>query len=406
MKTMLKNVLILTVITAMILAAAGCGGNIGAVNAPTTAQVTSSQANTAGQTEISIPDYLNKEGFPIVKSPITLSMAMTEKAGYDNHENKFFIRMEQMTGIKWEYEFIPSSAVTERRNLMFNSGTYPDVFFKMSLTTDDELNYGAQGILIPLQDLIAQYGPNLKAAFEKMPVVRKTFTTPDGNIYAIGNLSDTNPGGINHFYYNILWLNELGLNEPETHEEYYDMLKAFRENDPNGNGLKDEIPISLVGVGEVKQFFYNWGRAFDYKTGMGLDDNGNPMYLYNTNELKDFLEFMAKLYKEELLDNETFIQTSNQRNAKGNAEQEILGGFFAAGAFTRVPYSRHYDYQTLLPLKGSNGKRVWPKNYGASRGAFAITDKCKYPEAALRWVDYMWSEEGAILSWAGVEGED
>ena len=81
------------------------------------------------------------------------------------------------------------------KNLALNSGNYAEVLFGTNLTRDQQVKYGSQGILLPLEDLIDRYCPNIQTMFEENDGVRASMTAPDGHIYALGQLATSPPGG-------------------------------------------------------------------------------------------------------------------------------------------------------------------------------------------------------------------
>ncbi|MFS0723849.1 extracellular solute-binding protein [Paenibacillus sp. 1P07SE] len=357
------------------------------------------KANNEQSTKEQAPN-INTEGFPIVPNKIEVSMAMVQNPNAPETEKlKFFQRMEQDTNIQFNINAIPTTALLEKKNLLLASGDYPDVFFKMGITPEDEIVYGQQGIFIPLEDLIAEYAPNLSRIFEERPEVKKSVTTPSGHIYALPGLLQT--GSTAHFYINKKWLDALGLEEPTNTDEFYQVLKAFKENDPNQNGLQDEIPMSTVQITHLQQFLHNFGLFPGTYT-----QDGTVQYSFNDSKYKDFLLFFKKLYDENLLDNESFTQNPQQIQAKGKAPDELLGVFFDAGAFLTVGEDRHFDYTTLLPFVTDDGQQIWTGSTGVQRGTFVITDKSEHPEALIRWADHLYGEEGSKLAWAGREGEE
>ncbi|HML45440.1 MAG TPA: extracellular solute-binding protein, partial [Clostridia bacterium] len=104
-----------------------------------------------------------------------------------------------------------------------------------------------EGVIIPLDGLIADYAPNLTKIYEESPDAKKQATLDDGANYYFPFLRlepESKAGGP------ILrkdWLEKLGLDLPVTMDDWHDMLVAFRDNDPNGNGEADEIPFISRG---------------------------------------------------------------------------------------------------------------------------------------------------------------
>lgn len=359
--------------------------------------------------EENIPDNLNLEGFPIVKEPLTLK-AMVSKHAAQPSWNEILVwqEYEKMTGIKIEWEEV-SSDLSEKRNLALASGEYPDVFYRASVPDTELMKYGTQGVFIALNDLIDQYGPNYKKLLEENPDAAKAARMPDGNIYSYVQYTESDPIQINpKLYINKIWLDKVGKDMPTTIDELYEVLKAFREEDPNGNGKTDEIPLTAQSLGHIQNIFYGaWGlrnRGTDHPN-VDIDEGtGELRFIPIQPEYKEMLEFINKLYTEGLLDEEIFTMNVAQLVAKG--DQDLVGAF-SHTTVQQIGKRGDEAFEGLTEaLKGPYGHQLWAKrgNIGA-RGAFVITDKCKYPEAAVRWIDYFYTEEGTRFLYLGIEGK-
>jgi len=356
-------------------------------------------------------DILNKTGFPIVNEPIELTF-FTGKwdQGADQYEDTLvWSTYEKETNMKIDFQEVPFSELTEKRNLTLASGDYPDAFYSARIPAADIANYGKQGVFIPLNDMIDEYAPNLKKLFEEQPNLRKGLTMPDGNIYSIPSYYDPSffPMLIGTpIWIKETWLEQLGMEEPQTTEEFYQYLKAVKETDLNGNGEADEIPYSGTGVGAlIDQLKGAWGfgtRGLGHKF-VDLDTETNELRFFRTDDkFKEVLEYVNKLYSEELLDPEIFTMDGTKHYAKGT--EGNLGSTIVPNPVTVMNQD---DYIGLGALKGPHGDQlyshvktplVWP-------GAFAITDKNEHPEATLRWMDHFFGDEGATFYFMGVEDE-
>ena len=162
--------------------------------------------------------------------------------------------------------------------------------------------YGTQGALIPLNDLIDQYAPNYKKFLEEHPDARYFSTASDGNIYFI----PFTQGGVaaSGWFVRQDWLDKLGLKAPNTVKEFYDVLVAIRDNDPNGNGQKDEVPYygSQADLAPLLSLF-NATDNFRYSTDGAvtfgpMEDNFLPA-----------IKEIAKWYGEGLIDKEFFSRS-------------------------------------------------------------------------------------------------
>lgn len=170
--------------------------------------------------------------------------------------------MEELTGIHIEWECVPDAGFTEKRNLAFASDDLPDIILRAKISPQEEMKYAANGQLVALDEYL-DYAPNLSALIEQDDAIRKGITMPDGHIYSCPQLNKTEGNLIHHYWINKTWLDNLGLEAPTTVDELYDVLVAFRDNDPNGNGQKDEIPYCVVGKDYPHRMFYDllgsWG---------------------------------------------------------------------------------------------------------------------------------------------------
>ena len=142
---------------------------------------------------------------------------------------------------------------TEKRNLAFASDDLPDIILRAKISPQEEMKYAANGQLVALDEYL-DYAPNLSALIEQDDAIRKGITMPDGHIYSCPQLNKTEGNLIHHYWINKTWLDNLGLEAPTTVDELYDVLVAFRDNDPNGNGQKDEIAEYLLVCFQVEAF--------------------------------------------------------------------------------------------------------------------------------------------------------
>lgn len=255
---------------------AGCGGTQSGSTPASGAQ----SASAAGDSNV------NAEGFPIVNEPITLRGMVALNANVkDWNEHPALKRMEELTGIHIEWECVPDAGFTEKRNLAFASDDLPDIILRAKISPQEEMKYAANGQLVALDEYL-DYAPNLSALIEQDDAIRKGITMPDGHIYSCPQLNKTEGNLIHHYWINKTWLDNLGLEAPTTVDELYDVLVAFRDNDPNGNGQKDEIPYCVVGKDYPHRMFYDllgsWGFGIngvmdsDYAfSWLDIDDAGN-----------------------------------------------------------------------------------------------------------------------------------
>lgn len=376
-----KRVLAMTIATAL-----SIGALVGCANQGT--------KNTGASAEVT--DNFNATGYPIVKEPITLKMMGVINPQYLKwEENEFFKRMEEKTNIHFEFSTFANDAWAEKKSLAFASGDLPDVFFKASITAKEEITYGADGQLVALEGLIDQYAPNLKTIFNERPTVKKNITTPDGHIYTLPNVNSGRNNAM--FYINKKWMDELSLQEPNTVDDLYNILKAFKERDPGC------IPMNVMGTDQLCRLLASYGLLFNENNIFAED--GKVVYSPIDERYKKGVTFLKKLYQGGLLDSEVFTQTKQQQTAKGSTGR--IGFTYAASPMQVVGEKYHFDYLAITPLVEKEGdERISRGSSETLRGTFAITNKNKYPAESIRWIDYLFSEEGGIMATAGVENVD
>lgn len=360
--------------------------------------------NTGGKEgALSAADNLNPTGLPIVKEPITVTVLFPRDPTHGDFEKMWYIdELARKTNIRLKIIPVESAGWEEKKSLAFATGDLPDLFLS-GLTDKDENVYGPQQLLIPLTGLIDRYAPLTKQLLGQYPEVKKTFTFEDGSIYALPVFNsfkrDLVGVGSNSFI-NRQWLSNLGLAMPRTLDELYAVLKAFKEKDPNGNGKADEIPMSGLNKGVIKLYILSAVGFVDPRHDV---INGKYVYVPMQPAYKEYLTFMNRLYAEGLLDRDYFSQTREQLYAK---EAEMRLGLYADGGGTGN--IKGDDYKQLVippPLTSAvNAQKVWRSNPPYSRyGSFAITNKAKHPEALVRLLDFMYSEEGSIMGRTGPE---
>lgn len=293
---------------------------------------------------------------------------------------------------------LPPAEIGEKGNLIMSSGDYPEVLYKCGSLNLDE--YGLEGVLIPLEDLIREYAPNLCAVLDERNGWND-ITASDGHVYSLPHVQ---PGyltgwGDGCLWINKAWLDRLSLEEPRNMEELYEVLKAFKENDANGNGdPDDEIPLTFLDW-NLRAWLSYLGDGLHYSDRYCAIMDGELVYYPLTEGFRDkYLAYFAKLYEEGLLDKNGFTQTQDQQTAIGGSA-EVYGVMFASSP-TYAPETSKTNYVTL-----KFDEKTYPLNTGIGIGGLAITDKCENPEVIIAWADYFYTEEGGILARMGVEGE-
>lgn len=369
-------------------------------------------------TEIALDEQAGK--LPLVKDKISLKVFNIQRAEViDFATNEYTKFLEEKTNVHIEWVLTPEKDAANKVNLILASNSdLPDVFLWPRINPDTIVNYGQQGVFIPLNKYIEKYGVEIKKMQEGYPDLLKSITAPDGNIYSLFIKNESlNVQFQNRFWMNKTFLDKLNLNVPTTTDELYTVLKAFKEKDPNGNGKADEIPLSGYYSEQNRQSYIDSFimNAFAYNdpsqntNRMSLKD-GKVQASYNKPEFKKGLEYYRKLYKEGLLDPLAFTQDEKQLKQLVNNKNAMMVGAVTAGNtnnFIGAGGERIKDYVCVPPLKGPDGfQAAVYKPSEPMVGTYIITSACKYPDIAFRMADYMSGEEASMFSRFGVPGKD
>ena len=370
----------------------GCGGD----DAPAEVQDASAEFG------------FNAEGLPIVEEKLSLTFGGTKSAlAPDYSEMELVQQWEKDTNIAITWENLPEQVYLEKKNLFLASDDLPDALYNTGLTDAEVVQYGSNGTLLPLEDLIAEHAPTLSAILEERPEIRAAITASDGHIYTLPSVEEL---GIlqypNFLYINTAWLDRLGIPMPTTVEEYRAALEAFRTQDPNGNGQPDEIPLSF----RTDSFAAN---PHDLIAALGgqPDNNdhrivrdGTVEFTANTEEYKAGVAALGDWYADGLIDPESFSHDDVAYLSKGKADPTVLGSFFWWELKEMVGEDRVDDYAMVGILDGVDGKLASVSNYQEiSRGAMAITRANQYPAATMRWADRLYDPVmSAQVNWGPI----
>ncbi len=292
----------------------------------------------------------------------------------------------------------------EAKAAMSKDGDIPDVLFKAGLSSSECQTMLEKGVLIDLSEMIETCCPNLNSLLQQYPEVKDAITLPDGRIAALPYIKPI--GTQNYIWINEQWLKNLNLDMPADRESFTEVLRAFRDRDPNRNGKKDEIPLSLLGPFDLKFLAHVYGlKANDYNIYV---EDGQVKFMPLQEEFRPFLEWCRMLWQEGLMDKESFTTTSDWREKKASASKDyaLYGMMMAPLVHDVVQNDRAEEYAILMPM-AYEGERVYRDFTGAAvRGTFAITSACDDPEIVLRWVDQMYDAKGYELIFFGKEGKD
>ncbi|MCU6712155.1 extracellular solute-binding protein [Paenibacillus sp. J5C_2022] len=316
--------------------------------------------------------------------------------------------IEKRTGVNMKWEVAPvNQYATSMQTKLAAAKDLPDIF-----ALPIELGKAIEsGVIEPLDDLIEQYAPNIKAFMEDNPTEYNKMKAFDGKLYSLAAVTTggalTDPFG---FQIREDWLDKLGLEEPRTLDDWYSALKAIKQNDPNGNGKADEIPfMPQYGYKGLSMFGNALGLHLFHSKGYYPDENGNVRFEWMTPEAETLVVWLNKLYEEGLLD-PGFLQSTEETIIAGISRNQVgatMHFLSRASQFDKMSQEGgESDASWLLTLPPQEpGYQAHYEKYGPLSSNWVIAKQSKHKETAIKWLDYIYaSEEGNRLVTFGIEG--
>jgi putative aldouronate transport system substrate-binding protein len=356
-------------------------------------------------------EYDGVSNFFITEEPSTVTLFYPFGAnGAPTPDMPVWQKSAELTNVTMENVANPSIADdAQSTSTMLASGTLPDIIWGAKLNLRPLIS---QGAFMPLNDLIEQYAPNIKRFLSEYPDALASGSGPDGQVYYIGGTLGGEAGqALPSMAYFIRqdWLDKLGLPIPTTFQQFKDTLYAFRNDDPNGNGEKDEIPYlnRQAGIWGILPLF----GAHNNTTYLG--DDGQIHHEAITETYKEALRELAVWYKDGIIDPELFTRG-------GQARQELFGNdtggstidwVTSTGAINTNPdvlaQVPGINLVGFLPPADVNG-RVWMYYTREALHAYAwgMSKDCADPVKVIRYMDFWFSEPGHLLQAFGIEGVD
>lgn len=316
-------------------------------------------------------------------------------------------------GVKANIEYYPSTDYVTQGATIIASRDYPDMMEWWSAKYPVDLeDLSNDGIIRPLDDLIDQYGPNIKKVRNEE---NSTFyrNSNDGKIYGIPARSQDL--GNNHIY--VIrkdWLDALGLEVPDSLDELYEVLKAFKDYDADGDGdTSDTIPF---GVGSTTHFYSplaialsEYGIVHNY---WNVNENNNLEYYAVMDETIEAIKFVRKLYQEGLMEPEFVLLERDQLwDNMANGKYGICAWYVdrldpstdsvPAKYFENNPDS---ELVALNPFPDKDGIRRYPRMINTQQMIIFSDTSEEEAIACIKFLDYLYSDEGGDLADLGVEG--
>ncbi len=310
-------------------------------------------------------------------------------------------------GIKVEFVAVPRSEEVSKIQLMMASQTAPDIMLSYSApVVEGFYNDGGTVDLAPYVDA-ADQAQNLKEYIgeECLNLGRNA----ENALWAIPARRSVTAQ--NNLFLRKDWLDKLGMQIPTTVDELYNVVKAFKENNPEGRTdvvassfYPDDITVGalpfLTSISDAKSYAINAGSAMDF--------------LYSDPGAGEYFRWLNKLYNEGLMDPEYYVRTDQTRK-----EDFVSGrlGVFESNVSYNVDSMRgsllqalrqnnpEADVISVPPMKNIHDGQIYNIGYSINGAYVFIPNTCKNVEAAVTYLDWLATEEGGFTLFHGMEGE-
>ena len=348
---------------------------------------------------------------PLTEEKVTFTFwwplhANAAKMLTDMNENLVFQELERRTNVHIEFIHPPLGQQQEQYNLMVAAQDMPDFVRDINLYPGGIGKMMGDGLLLPLNDLVDQHAPNLKALIEEYPEIKLQSRTNDGKMWGFAIWGMWDPElPISPWSGPAIradWLKDLGLDTPVTLKDWETVLKAFKEE----KGAEAPLILGKAGYAGDGGFM----APFDVAPDFYPNDDGQVIYGFVQPGFKDYLTLMNDWYNKGYID-PSFASTAADSN------------FYAEYLTTGKSGAIDVTYHDILPVYNTilgEGKSVDAINhprmeegqqlhvgqyeFRVAANRTGITSKCKDPELAIKWWDYVYSDEAALLFNWGIEG--
>ncbi|MCM3749511.1 extracellular solute-binding protein [Paenibacillus pasadenensis] len=338
---------------------------------------------------------------------VPISIYSFDRQNYGNQNDRVLDAIEKATGTLISLQ--TGGWEDTQLDILMATGSYPDVLTIVDNEKTGRFNkWIKEESIIPFTDELIEGLPNLQAhlqdpAYDELRI--------NGELYGLP-LRDELPQGSPGQHVLILrqdWLDKLGLPTPDTLQQFRDTLIAFRDRDPDGNGVHDTYGIIGNGLTSlVRNLMGAWGIPIDARSTGFLQVGTSYQYWVIQPEVKEAIKYVKELYDQQLIQPFTLSAATNVQVRPRFVEGRV-GAMFDNANFEELikkeeQLKRNFKDARLMEaaaLAGPKGKRGYSVGSGFW-GYTVITDKAKDPKAAARLLDYLLSDEGNRLTLYGL----
>ena len=407
-----KKLVALLLSLALVLSLGACGGNGGRSTSseasPSSTTEESGAAADSGDESQAETAETGEFQLPIVDEPTTLSYFVADDSNAaimttDWNDNEFYQEMERRTGVHLEFEMVSSADYQTNFNLMIASGNLADMIYVGASYYAEGVDAAIDdGYFLDLTDLVDEYMPNYEKVRTSDVQYELLSTTDSGRLGAVYELRQSKQGPWLGLWIRQDWLDDLGLDTPVTFDDYHEVLTAFK----NEKGATAPLILNFSGSdGE----FGTMSGGLNVLNSWQLDETGKVNFGPYMDAWKEYVTIMHQWYTEGLIDPD--FMATDERTADMAKVVTGASGLFAAlytmpsvyEAASEDPNMNRAPVNPPVMNEGDEGHIRLRDSY--TSGNTAISADSENWEVALRWLDYLYTEEGALLANYGVEGD-
>ena len=407
-----KKLVALLLSLALVLSLGACGGNgessTSSEASPSSTTEESGAAAESGDESQAETAETGEFQLPIVDEPTTLSYFVADDSNAaimttDWNDNEFYQEMERRTGVHLEFEMVSSADYQTNFNLMIASGNLADMIYVGASYYAEGVDAAIDdGYFLDLTDLVDEYMPNYERIRTSDVQYELLSTTDSGRLGAVYELRQSKQGPWLGLWIRQDWLDDLGLETPVTFDDYHEVLTAFK----NEKGATAPLILNFSGSdGE----FGTMSGGLNVLNSWQLDETGKVNFGPYMDAWKEYVTIMHQWYTEGLIDPD-FMATDERTADMAKVVTGASGLFAALYTMPSVYEAASEDpNMNLAPVnppvmnEGDEGHIRLRDSY--TSGNTAISADSENWEVALRWLDYLYTEEGALLANYGVEGD-
>ncbi len=402
-----KKLVALLLVLAMVLSLGACGNNA-SNDSSTSSQTSTSDSGDSSTAEEGDTAEPGEFKLPIVDEPVTLTYFNADDTNAaiitnDWNDNEFYQEMERRTGVHLEFETVSSADYQTNFNLMIASGKLADLIYVGASYYAEGVDAAIDdGYFLDLTDKVEEYMPNYNAIRTSDIQYELLSTTDSGRLGAVYELRQSKQGPWLGLWIRQDWLDDLGLDTPVTFDDYHEVLTAFKEE----KGAT--APLILNWSGSDGEFGTMSG-GLNVLNSWQLDETGKVNFGPYMDAWKEYVTIMHQWFEEGLIDPD--FMATDERTADMAKVVTGASGLFAALYTMPSVYEASSDDPDMNlapvnpPVKNEGDEIHIRLRDSYTSGNTAISADCENWEVALRWLDYLYTEEGALLANYGVEGD-